>query len=169
MKKQAVFLGIGLLLMTATVVRSAEMRRFQPIRTPVKVASLTPQGFTEVPEIHPVDPAKVTKAMTRFFEDWNGIGTADLLAEDFFDKSRLGDAMVDATRVPPDARLRLLSLQGVHTIRQMIGEDPSHGQVLVSIVQVKARTQLEFNDSTHGFMRLEGVNDFIVEVTESLE
>jgi hypothetical protein len=149
--------------------RADEMRRFNRIPTPAKTASLTPTGFEKMEKITPIDPARLTEAVRALFASWNSTDLENILSDDYYDKSRFGDSMNDTSKVPRDAKLRLLAIQRMHTLQQMIGDDPEFGRVLVSIVLVTARTQLEFNDQVEGFVRFEGVNDYYLEVKEKVE
>ncbi len=161
---------IAAFLTTST--NAGEMRRYNPIRTPVLVASLLPEippGAEFVKEIMPIDRQIASKAVKDFAEAWNTPNMLNLLDSDFFDKSLLNNAMASKTKVPSDARLRLLSIQGIHTLQQVIASDPVYDRILHSIVLVTAKTQIEFNDAGEGFVRLPGTNDFLLQVKEKLE
>ena len=84
-----------------------------------------------------------------------------ILADSFYDKSRLLDVM--DTQVPRDARLSIQSIQGIQTLQQYRVPDAGGRDSLVSIVSATVRTQLEFN-STNGFVRLPGTNEFLLKV-----
>lgn len=164
------------LLCTAWVVAGAfvpefadarEMRRFNAIRTPQQVAQLGGVQVDPVDRILPVDPRVAREAITRFIGAWNTPLINSVLAENFVDKSRFLDST--ATNVPRTARLRLLSIQGVQTIAQGRRSSEEGERQLISTVVATVRTQVEFNDATSGFVRLEGTNDFYLTVTELLE
>jgi len=159
-----------LLVGLAAVARGdGQMRRFQPIRTPGKIASALPKGAKSVENIRPVSMKKARKAMEKLVGTWGTPAGRKVLAESFYDKSRYGDAMSDPGKVPRDARLRLLSIRSVRTLKQ--AEQPLSGglSAKISIVEVRATTQIEFNDPQHGFVRLEGTNDYTLEVREKAE
>ncbi len=87
-----------------------------------------------------------------------------MLATNFYDKSRLLDAL--NTNYPRDAKLRILAVQGVQTLAQYVQAGAGGVEQLVSRVSVTARTQVEFNDPRTGAQRLEGTNEYILLFTE---
>ena len=86
-----------------------------------------------------------------------------LLGNEFYDRSQLNDAM--NTKVPRDAQLSLLGIQGVRTLDQQFKDSPS-GKLLVSTVSVTASTQMTYNDPTNGYQRREGVNEYILRIKQ---
>jgi len=152
----------------AATAHAAEMRRFQPIRSPVR-ALTAEQGAEPVAKIRPVAREKVDEAIKQLAAKWNTPEATEMLSEDFFDKSRLADSMADATKVPRDAKVRLVAVQGAQTLQQATRSDPDGARVLVSVVRVTATTQVEFNDPDEGFVRLEGANSYLLEIKEKLE
>ncbi|MEM7406341.1 MAG: hypothetical protein AAF458_13670 [Pseudomonadota bacterium] len=151
----------------ADVSEAREMRRFNAIRTPQQVAQFGGVQVDPVDRILPVDPRVARDAITKFIGAWNTPLINSILAENFVDKSRFLDST--ATNVPRNARLRLLSIQGVQTIAQGRRSSEDGERQLISTVVATVRTQVEFNDATSGFVRLEGTNDFYLTVTELLE
>ena len=69
------------------------------------------------------------------------------------------------TLVPRDAILSVQSVQGIQTLQQYL-MPADEGEDLVSIVSATVRTQLEFNNPSTGFVRLPGVNEFVLQVTQ---
>lgn len=143
-----------------------QFRLISPIPTPSAVRTQLPDGAVAVDEVRPISRDEVAPLVGQVLDQWNSNGLQEVLAGEFFDKSRLLDA-VD-TRVPRDATLRLQSIQGVQTLQQYIqpGENGNRGKQ-ISIVSVTARTQLEFNDPVAGFVRRAGLNEFILKVTQA--
>jgi len=87
------------------------------------------------------------------------------LDENFYDASRLSDAMEE--KVPKDAELRLMSVQGTQTLEQY--RRIENGQTIISsVVSVTANTQMEFHDPERGFRRLEGQNEYIIRIDEAV-
>ncbi len=154
---------------SVSLINADEMRKFNPIRTPVRVAALVPAGFERLPRVLPIDRKQVLSAMNELFKSWRGPQLMKFLSEDFFDKDILKDSLNNPVKVPPNARIRVLSFERLQTIQQMIGKDEEHGNVVISIVLVTAKTQIEFNDVNEGFVRLEGVNDYILEIKEKIQ
>ncbi len=156
-------LTITLLAMAGLLVLSSgsparQFRQLAPIATPTTTARALPEGAKPVANPRPLPRARVERLLRGVLAKWNGAGMTQTLAPEFYDRSRLLDT-VDRL-APRDATLRLLSLQGVQTLQQY-----QQGDRRVSIVSATARTQLEFNDPTLGFVRRQGVNEFILRIT----
>ena len=147
---------------------AAEMRQFQPIRTPAEIAEALPPGFKQVERVAPPSRETMAKAVEDLAKEWNKPELMNKLAEEFFDKSRLHDSMATPTKVPPEATLRILSVQAVNALQQMVQEDPARGQLRISVVQVRAVTRIEFTDPVRGFVRLDGTNDYVLKVKEEI-
>ena len=141
-------------------VHGTEFRVIKPILTPQ--AGL-PEGAKPVSRIEPVNRKIVEGAVKKLMEAWNGNALEKMLGKEFYDKSRLDDAMDD--KVPRDAKLRVLSIQGVQTLNQYI-EDRDEKKSRVSTVSVTVRTQLEFNDPENGFQRREGTNEYVFRIKQ---
>ena len=151
---------------TGSVPWAGSMRQFQPIKTPEGTAVGVPDGFETVAEIRPVDMETVRKFMQDLADSWNTPQLLQMLSEDFYDKSVFHDSMMTVTKVPFDAKLKILSIRSIRTLQQMVGEDPQYGRVCVSIVEVTALTQILLNDPEAGFVKLEGVNDYLLKVVD---
>ncbi len=82
------------------------------------------------------------------------------------DKSRLLDVI--AEEVPRDAKLRIVSVQGINTLDQY-QRKVTDRLVQVSMVSAIVRTQIEFTLPKFGFQRLDGTAEFTLEVTERLQ
>ena len=146
-------------------VEARQFRLFKSIATPETSATNLPEGAVEAKQLQPLDREFVDKAVKDAIAQWNTPGMAETLAQEFYDSSRLTDAM--STIVPKDASLRVQSVQGIQTVEQYLMPDPDGGRgELVSIVSVTVRTQLEFNSPSTGFVRFPGVNEFILEVSQ---
>lgn len=143
---------------------SAQFRTHTPIASPKSDARSLPDNALPVAKVVPVPREIVEPQLERIIAVWNTPAMAQTLADEFFDRTRLLDA-VD-TEVPRDAKLRFQSLQAVQTLQQYRVPEAA-GQVSrrVSIVSATARTQLEFNSAT-GLVRLPGTNEFIMRVTQ---
>ena len=137
-----------------------EFRTFKSIRTPKAL----PEGAKVGKEVQPVDRKIMEGAVKKLIRSWNTAGMENMLAEDFFDKSRLFDSIDD--KVPRDAKLSILSIQGIQTLSQQIQTDTAGAEIVVSTVSVTVKSQLEFNDETDGFQRREGTNEYIFRVKQ---
>lgn len=151
------------LLLVASFASGQEVRQLNRIVTP-QAAPKLPPGARVVASVRPVAAARVEDAVRQVAASWNTVRLAPLLAENFYDKSRLLDALT--TKVPRDAILRVLAIQGMQTLNQYLQKNAAGGDDLVSRVSVTMRTQLEFNDPQKGLQRLDGINEFILLVTE---
>ena len=167
--RKTIIIAFIFFLGSVSLLNADEMRKFNPIRTPVRVAALVPTGFELLPKVLPIDRDQVISAMNKLFENWRGPQLMKFLSKDFFDRDILKDSMNNPVKVPPNAKIRVLSFQRLQTIQQMVGEDEQYGSVVISIVLVTAKTQIEFNDVNEGFVRLEGVNDYILEIKEKIQ
>ena len=92
-----------------------ELRQFNPIMGPGAAAPL-PAGAQPGREFVPISRAEVEAGVRRVMESWNTPQFEQKLAENFYDKQRLGDAL--DTLVPRDAKIRVLGLQGTQTLSQ---------------------------------------------------
>jgi hypothetical protein len=109
-------------------------------------------------ELYPVVDPSIAEAFIReLLRRWNDRGLDELLAEDFRDRQRLLDAFPHS--VPPNARLRLLGISGVHTLAQERVEG-----ALVSTVSATVHAQIEYEDPQQGFQRREGVGEYIFRI-----
>ena len=141
--------------------RAGELREIRPILRPDAGDS---PGLEVAPEaIVPVAAAKVRESVDEVFDAWNDGRVEPYLADDFYDRTRLGDAIDE--QAPRDARLRVLEVAGIQTLRQHV--DPARGE-RVSIVSATVRAQLEFQDQAAGFVRREGRNELLLRVREPL-
>jgi hypothetical protein len=145
----------------ATDAPARGFRSFDAIATP----SALPEGATRPERLHPVDPELVRQGVRRIIAAWNRGQLDRYLADDFQDRSQLLDSF--AVDLPKDLRIRILNIRGIQTLDQWIkkGDD---GDWQVSRVNALVRTQIEFNSVKTGFQRLEGDNEYTIEVRERL-
>ena len=151
----------GLMAGLAVAASASEFRSIHPIPTPAPDRPDT-GGFA------PVNPRVIHDAVQGVMRAWNTPELRDWLGDEYYDRSRVLDAI--DTRVPRDARLRVLAIESIQTLKQSTtsgvgGQKP----VRRSLVAVIARTVLEFNDPVSGFERREGENEYIFEVKEVLK
>jgi len=147
-----------------TVAIASEFRAYTPILTPMAL----PEGavLQAAKEIAPVSSKTMLKVVRGLIDVWNHNDLDKVLSQDFFDRSRLDDAM--DIKVPRDAKLTVLSIQGIQTLSQHIETD-AKGRLMVSLVSVRIKTQLEFNDPANGFQRREGTNEYIFRVKQRIQ
>lgn len=151
-----------LTLMTVSVADAQKVRVFKRIAAP----EAPPAGTELIEEMLPPDPGLAQNAIAGALEGWNSGKFGENISTDFQDKSRLLDNF--ANDVPLDAELRVVSMRNYRPMQQfgMVGDN---GNVqLTTRIQVTVDTEIQFNDAQRGFRRLEGTNDFIVDVTEEL-
>ena len=106
----------------------------------------------------------MTQAVNDIVEAWNNRTLHEVLDQDFYDKDRL-QATIDV-RVPRHAMIRTLSIRDAQTVQQYL-TGGSDGEPLqrISIVSVTVNTQRE-SDEGGSFVRLPGVNEFLIKITE---
>ncbi len=160
-----VFVILCLLIIAGSPSQARQFRSLTPIASPKAPVANLPEGVVPLEQPQPLSRGEVEPLVRELVEQWNTAGMAETLSDQFHDKSRLLD-VVD-TGVPRDAKLRIQSIQGVQTLQQYIkpGSGDERGE-MVSIVSATVQTQLEFN-SASGFTRLQGTNEFIMEVTQA--
>ncbi|PHS22276.1 MAG: hypothetical protein COA85_11950 [Robiginitomaculum sp.] len=147
-----------------------KMRRIArpPVTKPVVPDAKAPAVLEKLkmapqPGLPPITRDVAEKAIGMLVDAWNSNTLQSVLADSFFDKSRLTDAM--DTKVPRDAELSVLAIQDVQTLKQKIDDTPD-GKVLVSTVSITVRSQLTFNDPDKGYQRREGVNEYIMRIRQ---
>ncbi len=153
---------LSMLGMFALASQAHQFRQFDPIPTPQQQSKVLPQGAVASETLRPIPKQLVEPQLRALIKKWNSPAMKETLAAEFYDRSRLLDA-VDGI-VPRSAILRLQSIQGIQTLQQYSIPDENKR---VSIISATARTQLEYNGSS-GFIRLPGTNEFILKVTESM-
>lgn len=152
-----------------STVQAGEFRDFRPILTPVAVAgggSVSLGRAASAGPLKPVSRDLASTAMKKIISAWNGNRLGKVLAGDFYDKSQLSDSM--NTKVPRDARLSVMAIQGVQTLGQQTEDSPS-GKLLVTTVSITAKTQMTYNDPTNGYQRRDGTNEYIVRIKQRLQ
>jgi hypothetical protein len=137
-----------------------EARQFSRIATP----GASPAGARILKQSRPISKAKVEEAIGVIAAAWNTPKLEANLADNFYGKSRLTDAL--STGVPRDAKLRVTSIQGIQILGQYVRQGTSGEEEVLSRVSVVVRTQIEYNDPRQGFQSLSGTNEFIVLIAE---
>jgi len=150
-------------LLAASAPRAQEVRQLDRIPTPGPAMALPP-GARAVATLRPVPPALVEAAVKRLAASWNTPALAARLAPNFYGRDQLLDTL--QARVPRNAVLRVLGVQGVQTLEQYVQAEAAGQAVLVSRVSATVHTQVELNDPASGFQRLEGTNEIVLLVTE---
>lgn len=148
--------ALAALLLAALPALGQESRPFNPIGRP----GAAPQAAPATPPAPAAVRAAVMRTVDALARAWNTPELDRLLGPALHDRQRLLDALV--TKVPRDARLRILGVQSI----QVLGpaKRPARdgrGEVVVTRVAVMLRTQVEYNDPATGFQRLEGLNEAV--------
>ncbi len=150
-----------LIMAIATELAAAEFRAIRPISAP---AALPPGAVAVAPnEMVPVSTNKVRRAVKIFADSFIEPEFADLLSDGFFDKQGLLDNI--SSFVPRDTKVRVLSVQGIQTVGQVIL--PGQG-IRQSDVTASVRVQIEFNDPNNGFQRIEDSGDIFFRFSEKI-
>jgi hypothetical protein len=148
------------LLMMTQGVEASEFRRIRPIPAPSKKG---PEVIKPLKKFIPLNREVVENAMKKIVNFWSRNDLQKVLGKEFYDRERLQDAM--NSKVPRDARLDILSIQGIQTLGQEIVKGEK-GEMVVSTVSVTARTEVLYNDPQKGLQRLEGTNEYIIRIKE---
>lgn len=160
--RKIIILGI-ILLLYPYLAWAQEFRTLNPVSTPLR----PPKGAIPVENIQPVSHGTVENAVREIFSTWNKGSLEKYIGNEFYDRTRLMDSMM--TNVPKDANIRFISLQGNQTINQYQKRSESGNLQIISTISVNAITQIEFNDISKGFRKLDGTNEYIIRITEEFE
>ena len=159
MKKPGFSIGFLVLLLAGAYAQAQEFRMLNRIPTPAAAQRLPP-GASIVSTPRPVPASDIEAAVRDIAAAWNSPALEPMLAENFYDKSRLVSAL--AAGVPRDAELRVVSIQGSQVVSQYTLAGADGQRALYSRVAVTVRTQVEYNDPQRGFQRLDGTNDLVL-------
>lgn len=140
-----------------------ESRMIRPVERPGAARAALPNGAIRIVPPRPVSRERVEAAVLQLIQAWNERKLETVLADNFYDRQRLVDAV--QSKVPRDARLRLVALQSWQIVDQYAFD--SARSVVYSRISVTARTQLEFNDPAAGFQVRPGTNDFFLTIGEA--
>ncbi|MBP7232883.1 MAG: hypothetical protein KBA28_13235 [Syntrophaceae bacterium] len=152
---------IAITIFFASVTASGqEFRTINAVPTPGK----TPSGASLLEEVRPIAKNQATESIGKVMSSWNSGEIQQFLGNDFYDKNGLTDAI--GSKVPRDAAIRILSVQGVQTLQQFQKKKDGGGNEIISEVSVTADTQIEYNDPTKGFVKFSGLNEYIIRITE---
>ncbi len=154
---------VSLVLLNANLAHASEFRTLRPIPTPIKGMS---KGEIKVKNLPPVSNEAIKAGLNSLLASWNTPRMEKFLAQEFYDRSRLLDAM--QTFPAKDARLRLLSIKDVQVMNQKVFPVDKEHVTRVSIVSVSALTQIEFEDPVKGFVKLKGENEYLLRVKEHI-
>jgi len=146
-----------LMVTCGTAVNAQESRTINPIARPQVKAAL-PSGAIAINPPIPVPREKVEAAVQKLAAAWSERKLDSVLGSQFNDRDRLVDAL--ETKVPRDARLRVVSVQGWQVLEQH-----RVGGFLVSKLSVTASTQVEFSGAT-GYQVRPGTNEYIITLND---
>lgn len=163
-KYYGILYGLIFTFLTIGHAFTQEMRAINPISTPAKLK----RGGEPVAEPVAIDTRTVKSNVDKAFHAWNnGGGLMNTLSDNFYDKTRFGDAM--QTNIPKDSKAKVLSTGGIQTIEQKIVVDPDGTKRLVTLGSVIVNSQVEFNDPQKGFVRVPGTNEVIFEMSQKIK
>ena len=149
---------LPLLFLACLAVPPADAREARRMTTIARPGAL-PADAQRPARFQPIAREAVEQAVRAVAEAWNTGRLSDLLAADLQGGSQLQDTL--AAVLPRDARLTVLSVQGVSTVDQYL-----QGGKRLSTMLAVVRTQVEFNDPRVGYRRLEGLNEWYFRVEE---
>jgi len=140
-----------------------EARIFKPIATPKKAD----EGEKKVSSPVLIPEQKINSLVKAMFNSWRRGGDFEkYLSDDFYNKDTLVDAM--NYKVPVDAKIRVLSIRNTRVLEQYAKPLPNGHIEVTSTASVTADTQIEFNDVTRGLRKLDGENEYILEIIGEL-
>jgi hypothetical protein len=113
------------------------------------------------------DRQRVQQALEQVLTAWNSGGLQHYLATDFYDGQRLTDNL--AQRIPQDAKLKLMQLEGFQIIKDEVVSTQNQEQARAWLTSVDAVTQIEFNDPLAGFVQLRGKQRFTLRLFDFAE
>lgn len=150
---------LGALIVAASAGTLAqEGRTFNPIARPAARPAL-PGGAVRVSPPRPIPRDRIEAAVAKVARAWNDRNLEAVLAPEFPRARELADAL--QTKVPRDASLRVTAIQGWQVIDQY-----AQSGNLVSKVSVTVRTQVEFNDPASGNQVRDGINEYLLTLTD---
>ncbi len=155
-------LRVGIVLVgiaCALPASSQEGRTFNPIARRAAPPAL-PDGAVRVSPPQPIARERIEQAVGQIASAWNERRVEKVLAPTFQRKEELADAL--QTKVPRDAALRVMAIQGWQVHDQYVQD----GQRITK-VSVTLRTQVEFNDPSAGHQVRDGTNEYRVTLTEA--
>jgi hypothetical protein len=140
-----------------------EMRAFNPVATP---ARLKISGDI-VKQPAPLNVETVRSNVEGMFNAWNNGDVTNALSDNFYDKTRFGDAM--QTNIPRDSKVKVMGMGSVQTLEQRVVTDPDGSKRKVTLGSVNVNSQVEFNDPNKGFVRVPGTNEIVFEMSEKIK
>lgn len=146
---------LAALLAAAPQALAQEGRAFNPIARPAARPAL-PDGALRVTPPLPVPRERVEAAVATVAKAWSDKRLETVLAPGFQRRAELADAM--QAKVPRDAKLRVVAIQGW----QVLDQHRRDGE-LVTQVSVTVRTQVEFSDAA-GFQARDGTNEWVMTI-----
>jgi len=145
------------------VAEGQEMRSINLISTPAKLRI----GGEPVKQPVPLNTETVRSNVEGLLSKWNNGDVTNMLSDNFYDKTRFGDAM--QTNIPRDSKIKVMGMGSVQTLEQRIVTDPDGSKRRVTLGSVNVNSQVEFNDPNKGFVRVPGTNEIIFEMSEKLK
>ena len=138
-----------LLLMLPVLVQASGMRSLDPISPDNDGAAV------------PVSREAVRTFVHALAEAWNNQELEPLLAPDFPDRERLLASLPE--RVVPGARIRIDAVGPIETVEQ-----ERRANVVISLVLVRFRGQLEIPDDDGGFQRHRTTQELLIRITREV-
>lgn len=155
--------GVGLVVAMAGTASGQEFRSIQGIPTPPPPAERSASETW----LSPPDRASIEAAVEGLFAAWNTPALRGLLSREFYEQTRLPEQL--SVQIPRDARIRILALESWSMIEQHVAPGPTEWSLsLTNTVSVVVRSQVEFDEAGVGFRRLEGVSEYIFDMTETV-
>jgi hypothetical protein len=133
-------------------------RPFNPIARPAARPPL-PGGAVRVTPPRPVSRDRVESAIATVMKAWNDRRLDTVLSPRYQRRDELRDAL--ETKVPRDAKLRIVAIQGW----QILDQYRVGGRIYTEL-SVTVRTQQENNDPVNGYVVRDGTNEYVITLNE---
>lgn len=140
-----------------------EMRSINPVATPARLKV----GGEPVRQPEPLKVETVRSNVDKLFNTWNNGDVTGMLSDNFYDRTRFGDAM--QSNIPKDSKVKIMGMGAVQTLEQRIVTDPDGTKRRVTLGSVNVNSQVEFNDPNKGFVRVPGTNEIVFEMSERIK
>ena len=158
MRRAIPLVAMCLALGAACGAAGQEGRLFNPIARPAARGPL-PAGAERISPPRAIPRERIEQAVGAIASAWNERRVGQVLAPTFQRREELSDAL--QTRVPRDAVLRVTAIQG-----WQVHEQYRQGGNVVSKVAITIRTQVEFGDAAGGYQVRDGINEYVVSITD---
>jgi len=159
-------LWLLLLLMISASGQAKQFRQIVPVLIPDEMGKEELLNQLHYAQLPVFDRNNITEAVAQITAAWAVEELGDWLSKDFINRQQLLATLT--LDVPRDARIRIMGLRGQRVVSQQIST-VEKGILRKTKAIALVRTQIEFTDPSHGFQRLTGELEFMLQFTEHFE